>query len=51
LKRLFREGGIAMLDELEPEVVLAYGSMPDKIFHGLQDKVYLISRLDYANEK
>ena len=33
-KRYFREGLVAMLDELEPEVVLVYGSMPKQIFHG-----------------
>ena len=28
-------GLIAMLDELQPEVVLVYGAMPYEIFHGL----------------
>jgi len=31
-KYYFREGLEAMLDELTPEVVLVYGSMPKKIF-------------------
>ena len=31
-KHYFKEGLRAMLDELEPEVVLVYGSMPDSIF-------------------
>lgn len=47
-KRLFREGLIAMLDELEPEVVIVYGSMPDKIFHGLLDKTKFIPYPDWT---
>ena len=31
-KRFFREGLSEMIKELEPEVVLVYGSMPDTIF-------------------
>jgi len=46
-KRLFREGLVAMLEELEPEIVLVYGSMPDKIFHGLLDRTRFIQYPDW----
>ena len=47
-KRYFREGLIAMLDELEPEVVLVYGSMPDKIFGGLTNRAEFIQFPDWT---
>ena len=47
-KRVFREGLIAMLDELEPEVVLVYGSMSDKIFWGLEDRTRFIEYPDWT---
>ena len=47
-KRVFREGLIAMLDELEPEVVLVYGSMSDKIFCGLEDRTRFIEYPDWT---
>ena len=50
-KQLFRDGLEAMLDELEPEVVLVYGSMPDKIFHGLEDRTHFISYPDWTTLK
>ena len=37
-KRLFREGLVAMLEELEPETVLVYGSMSDAIFKDVVSK-------------
>lgn len=46
-KRYFREGLEAMLDELVPEVVLVYGSMPDKIFRGLENRTIFISYPDW----
>lgn len=46
-KRYFREGLIAMLDELEPEVVLVYGQMPEAIFGGLHDRTRFIQYLDW----
>lgn len=47
-KRIFREGLIAMIDELEPEVVLVYGSMSDKIFCGLENKTRFIEYPDWT---
>ena len=47
-KRLFREGLIAMLDELEPAVVIVYGSMPDKIFQGLLNRTQFVSFPDWT---
>lgn len=48
-KRLFREGLVAMLDELEPEIVIVYGTMPDKIFHGLLDRTRFVSYPDWTS--
>ena len=39
-KRYYREGLIEMLNELEPEVVLVYGAMPNKIFGDLKIILY-----------
>lgn len=41
-QKMFRAGLIAMLDELEPEIVLVYGSMPDYIFLDLLDRTQFI---------
>ena len=38
-----------MLDELEPEVFLVYGAMPDTIFHGLQERTRFIQYLDWIS--
>lgn len=46
-KRYFREGLEEMLKELEPEVVLVYGPMPDKIFAGLKDKTKFVQYPDW----
>lgn len=37
-----------MLKEIEPEVVLVYGSMPDKIFGDLLDKTTFIQYSDWT---
>ena len=37
-----------MLNELEPEVVLVYGSMPDKIFADLKGKAEFIQYPDWT---
>jgi len=50
-KRYFREGLEAMLDELEPEVVLVYGSMPKKIFGGLENRTQFFSYPDWITRK
>ena len=47
-KRYFREGLIAMLDELEPQVVLVYGSMPNQIFRGLSDRTKFVQFPDWT---
>lgn len=47
-KRYFREGLKAMIDELEPRVVLVYGAMPDSIFHGLDRKTQFIQYPDWT---
>ena len=47
-KRYFREGLEEMLKELEPEVVLVYGSMPAEIFGGLYDKTRFIQYPDWT---
>ncbi len=48
-KRYFREGLEEMLKELEPEVVLVYGAMPDKIFGGLLDMTRFIQYPDWIS--
>jgi len=47
-KRIFREGLIAMLEELEPEIVLVYGSMPKIIFEGLEEQTRFIQYPDWT---
>lgn len=47
-KRYFREGLMAMLDELEPQVVLVYGAMPDTIFHGLGTRTEFVQYPDWT---
>lgn len=47
-KRYFREGLIEMLNELEPEVVLVYGSMPEKIFGDLRSRTQFIQYPDWT---
>ena len=46
-----RQGLIAMLDELKPEVVLVYGAMPDSVFRGLKDRTRFISFPDWTSSK
>ena len=50
-KRYFREGLIAMLDELEPEVVLVYGAMPKQVFGGLENQTRFINYPDWITYK
>lgn len=47
-KRIFREGLVAMLEDLEPKVVLVYGAMPRKIFEGLTEKTKFIQYDDWT---
>lgn len=46
-----RHGLIAMLDELQPEVVLVYGAMPDEIFKGLYGKTKFVQYPDWTSSK
>ena len=50
-KRIFREGLIAMLDTLEPKVVLVYGAMPVSIFGGLDGRTRFIQYPDWISSK
>ena len=43
----FRNGLIAMLDELEPEIVLVYGSMPKGIFQELETRTRFVQYPDW----
>lgn len=47
-KRIFREGLEAMLEEIEPEVVLVYGAMSEKIFHGLENRTRFVNIPDWT---
>ena len=49
-KHYFREGLEAMLDELKPQVVLVYGSMPKKIFDGIKSKTNFINYPDWISK-
>ena len=47
-KRFFREGLAEMIKELEPEVVLVYGSMPDTIFADFKKTTKFIPYPDWT---
>lgn len=46
-----RQGLMAMLDELEPEVVLVYGAMPESVFYELKDRTNFVSFPDWVSSK
>jgi len=46
-----RHGLIAMLDELQPEVVLVYGAMPDDIFYDLHGCTRFVQYPDWISSK
>lgn len=50
-QRYFREGLIAMLDELEPKVVLVYGAMPKQVFAGLESRTRFVNYPDWISRK
>lgn len=50
-KHYIREGVRAMLDELEPKIVLVYGPMPPKIFNEFKDKTQFIHYSDWISKK
>ena len=49
-KYYFREGLEAMLDELNPQVVLVYGNMPKAIFGGIEHKTEFINYPDWISK-
>lgn len=49
-KYYFREGLEAMLDELTPEVVLVYGSMPKSVFGGIMSKTNFVNYPDWISK-
>ena len=50
-KHYFREGLIAMLETLEPKVVLVYGAMPKQIFEGLENRTRFVNYPDWISLK
>lgn len=50
-KYYFKEGLRAMLEELEPKVVIVYGSMPDSIFSEFKCKTKFIQYNDWITKK
>ncbi len=50
-KFYFREGLMAMLDELEPEIVLVYGAMPRQVFDGLENRTRFVNYPDWITYK
>ena len=50
-KRYFREGLIAMLETLEPEVVLVYGPKTKQVFAGLEDRTRFVFFPDWITRK
>lgn len=47
-KEIFRKGLIAMLEELEPKIVLVYGAMPKDIFKDLTNKTTFYQYADWT---
>ncbi len=50
-KHYFREGLRAMLDELQPEIVLVYGAMPEEVFGEFMGKTRFIQFPDWISKK
>ena len=50
-KHYFREGLRAMLDELQPKIVLVYGSMPDEVFGEFSSRTRFICFPDWISKK
>lgn len=48
-KREFRAGLNAMLDTLEPEIVLVYGAMPDTVFSDFKDRTRFVHYPDWTS--
>ena len=49
-KYYFREGLESMLDELIPEVVLVYGSIPKSVFAGVMSKTNFVNYPDWISQ-
>ena len=47
----FKEGLAAMLDELEPQVVLVYGAMPEDVFDPYIDRTCFVNYPDWTSTK
>lgn len=50
-KYYFKEGLKAMLEELQPKIVLVYGSMPDSIFNEFKNLTQFIQYDDWITKK
>ena len=50
-KKHFKAGLAAMLDELEPEIVLVYGSMPDSIFKDFLGRTNFVNYPDWITRQ
>ena len=50
-RHYFREGLKAMLDELEPAIVLVYGGMPDDIFREFNERTKFVRFNDWITKK
>ena len=48
VRQHFRNGLIAMLDYLEPRVVLVYGPMPDEVFEDLLNRTKFVRFNDWT---
>ncbi len=46
-----RHGLISMIEELEPEIILIYGAMPESVFHGLNSQTRFIQFPDWTTLK
>lgn len=44
-----RHGLISMIEELEPDIILIYGAMPDSVFHGLTNLTRFIQYPDWTS--
>ena len=49
--RHFRDGLVAMIDYLEPKVVLVYGAKPDRIFAPVADRTRFVQYPDWTSLK
>lgn len=50
-KHYFKEGLKAMIDELQPEIVLVYGSMPKIIFDDFKNSTVFVQYPDWIKKK